>query len=94
MNVMSDAGSVLMGAVAMASFVATIFFLRFWRQTGDSLFLLFAIAFGVDAATRFVLGLVHPSDEAEPLFYMGRFATFALIAVGIVLKNRPDRSRH
>jgi hypothetical protein len=93
MNAMDDASSVLMGAVAMASFVATVFFLRFWRQTKDSLFLLFAIAFAVDAITRFVLGLVHPSDEAEPLFYMARFATFALIAVGILLKNRPDRGR-
>ena len=37
--------AVLMGAVAMASFVAMLFFLRFWRQTRDSLFLLFAIAF-------------------------------------------------
>ena len=33
--------SVLMGAVAMASFVATLFFFRFWRQTRDSFFLLF-----------------------------------------------------
>lgn len=90
---MSEATSVLMGAVAMASFVATVFFLRFWRQTRDSLFLLFAIAFGVDALTRFMLGMVHPSEETEPLFYMGRLATFALIAVGIILKNRPDRGR-
>jgi hypothetical protein len=90
---MSDASSVLMGAVAMASFVATMFFLRFWRQTRDSLFLLFAIAFGFDALTRAALGLLHPSDEAEPLFYMARFVTFALIAAGIVLKNRPDRGR-
>ena len=88
---MSGASSVLMGAVAMASFVATVFFLRFWRQTRDSLFLLFAIAFGVDALTRFTLGLVNPSNEAEPLFYMCRLATFALIAAGIVLKNRPSR---
>jgi hypothetical protein len=93
MSPMSEASSVVMGAVAMASFVATVFFLRFWRQTRDTLFLLFAIAFGIDALTRFMLGLGHPSDEAETLFYLGRFATFALIAVGIVLKNRPNRSR-
>lgn len=84
-----NASSVLMGAVAMASFVATMFFLRFWQKTRDSLFLLFAVAFGVDAVSRFVLGLVHPTDEAEPLFYMARLTTFILIAVGIVLKNRP-----
>ena len=93
MSNMSNASSVLMGAVAMASFVATTFFLRFWKQTRDSLFLLFAIAFGVDAVTRFVLGLVHPTDEAEPLFYTARFVTFTLIIVGIVLKNRPGGSK-
>jgi hypothetical protein len=89
---MGDASSVLMGAVAMASFVATVFFLRFWQQTRDNLFLLFSIAFGVDAVTRFTLGLVHPSDETEPLFYLARLATFMLIAAGIVLKNRPTKT--
>ncbi len=93
MNIMSNASSVLMGAVAMASFVVAVFFLRFWRQTRDTLFLLFAIAFGVDAMTRFMLGLGHPADEAEPLFYMARFVTFMLIVIGIVLKNRPDRRK-
>jgi len=58
----------------------------------SGLFLLFAIAFGVDALTRFMLGLGHPTDETEPVFYMGRLATFALIAAGIVLKNRPNRA--
>lgn len=80
--------SVLMGAVAMASFVATLFFLRFWRRTGDSLFLLFALAFGVDAALRFVLGSGSVSTEFEPLFYVGRIVTFGLIIVAIVNKNR------
>jgi hypothetical protein len=89
---MSETNSVLMGAVAMASFVATMFFLRFWRQTRDSLFLLFAIAFGFDALTRFVLALIHPSAESEPLFYTGRFVTFALIVAGIVIKNRSGQS--
>jgi hypothetical protein len=78
----------LMGAVAMASFVAMLFFLRFWRQTRDSLFLLFALAFGADAATRFVLGLSHVSQEAEPFFYLARLLTFALIVAAIVQKNR------
>jgi hypothetical protein len=83
--------SVLMGAVAMASFVATLFFLRFWRQTRDGFFLLFAVAFALDAATRSVLGLGQVSDEAEPLFYLARLVTFALIIVAIIQKNRPGR---
>ena len=83
--------AVLIGAVAMASFVATLFFLRFWRQTRDSFFLLFAIAFGLDAATRFTLGLTNPSDETEPLFYLARLVTFGLIIAAIIHKNRPAR---
>jgi hypothetical protein len=86
--------AVLIGAVAMASFVATLFFLRFWRQTRDSFFLLFAIAFGLDAATRFTLGLTNPSDETEPLFYLARLVTFGLIIAAIVHKNRPARRDH
>ena len=83
--------SVLTGAVAMASFVAALFFLHFWRQTRDSFFVLFAIAFGIDAMSRFVLGLAHLSNEMEPFFYLPRLVTFALIIVAIVLKNRPRR---
>jgi uncharacterized protein DUF5985 len=81
---------VLTGAVAMASLVAALFFLRFWRQTRDSFFLLFSVAFGLDAASRFILGLTRISDEMEPLFYIPRLVTFALIIVAIVQKNRPE----
>jgi hypothetical protein len=83
--------AVLLGAVAMASFVAALFFLRFWRQTRDSFFLLFAIAFALDSATRFALGLSHVSNEYEPFFYMMRLVTFTLIIIAIVRKNWPKR---
>jgi hypothetical protein len=65
--------------------------LRFWRQTRDSLFLLFAIAFGLDAATRFALGLSHVSDELEPFFYIARLVTFGLIIAAVVQKNRAGK---
>lgn len=84
--------AVLMGAVAMASFVASLFFLRFWRQTRDRFFLLFSIAFAFDAVFRFALGLIQPPSEAEPLFYLARLLTFALIIAAIVDKNSPNRS--
>jgi hypothetical protein len=83
--------SVLMGAVAMASFVAMLFFLRFWRQTRDNFFLLFAVAFGIDAVTRFALGLTEVSAEAEPLVYLARLVMFGLIIFAIIQKNRPAR---
>jgi hypothetical protein len=81
--------SVLTGAVAMASFVAMLFFLRFWRQTRDNFFLFFGVAFGIDAVTRFALGIIQISAEAEPLFYLGRLIMFVLIIFAIVQKNLP-----
>jgi Family of unknown function (DUF5985) len=85
--------AVLLGAIAMASSIAALFFLRFWRQTHDPLFLLFSLAFAVDALMRLTLGLVSVSDEHEPLFYIARLVTFALILVAIINKNwqTPDR---
>ncbi len=83
--------SVLLGAVAMASFVAALFFLRFWRQTQDVFFALFAVAFGVDAIGRFGLGLSQGWEEHAPFYYTMRLITFCLIILAIALKNRPAR---
>jgi hypothetical protein len=92
--------SLILGAVSMASLVAALFFLKFWRQTQDHLFVFFSLAFAVDAVTRVVLGLSQVSNEDEPIFYLGRLVTFALILVAIVRKNRarpaeprPDSNR-
>ena len=88
---MSNLAPVLNGAVAMASFVATLFFLRFWRQTQDTFFLFFAFAFGLDAVIRLILGLGHFSEETEPLIYLARALSFASIIIAVVRKNRPGR---
>jgi hypothetical protein len=81
----------ILGAVAMASFVTCLFFIRFWQETRDRLFLYFAIAFGIDAATRSLLALGSITQEHEPLFYLARLVTFLLIITGIVDKNRSRR---
>jgi hypothetical protein len=88
----SSAEGLLMGAVAMASLVAAMFFLRFWRQTRDAFFLFFACAFGIDAVTRFVLGIGRVPESKEPLFYIPRLVMFGLIILAIVQKNRPRGS--
>jgi hypothetical protein len=82
----SNISSVFSGAVAMASFAAMLFFLKFWRQTLDSFFLLFAIAFGIDTLARFILGLGQISDEIEPVIYCTRLLTFGLIIVALYKK--------
>jgi hypothetical protein len=83
--------SLILGAVAMASLVAALFFFRFWRQTRDHLFLFFSLAFAVDVVTRVTLGISGgAANEGEPLFYLGRLVTFALIVIAIFRKNRRD----
>lgn len=81
--------SVLAGATAMASLVAALFFLKFWRRTKDSFFLLFAAAFAIDALGRFMLAVVQLSDIAEPIYFLHRLVMFAIIALAIAKKNSP-----
>lgn len=81
----------LLGAIAMASVVAGLFFLRFWRDTGDRLFLFFAVSFLLEGVNRWALGLTGDPNEARPFFYFVRFLSFVLILAGIVQKNRGKR---
>ena len=84
---MSNTASALMGAVSLASLVAGLFFLKFWRRTSDGFFLFFALAFAVDAVSRFVIAVIPISNEAEPMAYFPRLITFGLILVAIIKKN-------
>ena len=82
----------LMGAVAMSSAVAALFFARFWRRTRDRFFLLFSLAFAIDSITRFALGMSEVPDEQQPYFYLARLVTFGLILTAIIDKNRISRT--
>lgn len=90
---MEHVADVLAGATAMASFAVALFFLKFWRRTRDSLFLLFAAAFTVDAVGRLMLSVVQVSDTAEPIYFLPRLVTFALIAIAIINKNTSSKGR-
>lgn len=80
--------ALLSGAIVMAALVAALFFLRFWRQTRDRFFLCFAVAFVLEALHRLLWALA-PVDEADaPLFYLIRLASYVLILLAIIGKNR------
>jgi hypothetical protein len=76
------------GALATASFVASLFFARFWRVTGDRLFLFFALGFLTLSANWTGLALIHPPIESRHYLYMLRLLAFVLIIIGIIDKNR------
>jgi hypothetical protein len=83
----------LLGAIVMASIVAGLLFLRYWRDTRDRFFLLFALAFWVLAANWLGLAVVAPGNEARSLFYLVRWLGFCLILIAIAEKNRSRGNR-
>jgi len=78
----------LTGAIAASSLLVGLFFFRFWRNSRDRFFLLFAISFFIEGLDRVALGLVQASEN-EPLVYGGRIVAYGLIVLAIWDKNRP-----
>ncbi len=80
----------MLGAIVTASFVAGLFFVRFWRRTRDRLFAMFAAAFWLMAVNWLALAFTK-SDEMRTAFYIVRLVAFVLILVAIIDKNRTGR---
>jgi hypothetical protein len=78
----------LYGAATMGCVVVGLFFLRFWRDSLDRLFLMFALGFWVLAINYAVLGTVSFADEYRVYVFMLRLVAFCLIIYGIFDKNR------
>jgi hypothetical protein len=76
------------GAITMAFATAGLYFLRFWRDTGDRLFLIFACSFWLLAVARFGL-VMTGEDEADRrvYFYLLRLIAYLLILYAILEKN-------
>lgn len=78
------------GAIAMAFTVAGLFFLRFWRDTRDRLFLVFAWAFWLLAVARVGLAVAREPNEihSDFYFYLLRLFAYLLILYAILEKNQ------
>lgn len=81
------------GVLVLAYLVAAAFFVRFRRETGDRLFLFFAVAFGLLAVQRSALAASALLPLEPVWYYVLRLAAFLLILAGIVDKNRASGSR-
>jgi len=76
------------GAIVMGFAVAALMFLRFWRRTREGLFLAFAGAFLLLAATQALLTLAGIPTEERSWLYLLRLAAFLLILGALWWQNR------
>lgn len=81
------------GLTATSSLVAALFFLRFWRRTGDLLFASFALAFFFQGALSTAMVFLHDAnqDSIHPWMYVMQLCTYLLILLAILRKNRRTR---
>ena len=75
------------GLITMGFALAAVFFLKFWRRTGDGLFASFAGAFVLLALNQGLPALMQIPREEQSPFYLLRLAAFLLIILAIVRKN-------
>lgn len=76
------------GAIMMGSFVAGLFFLKFWKKSHDRLFLMFGIAFWILGLNRIAMVSTTQGDEVRFYLYLIRLAAYVLILFAIIDKNR------
>ena len=81
----------LSGVLVMGYFIAGLYFLRFWRDTRDRLFGIFAAAFWLLAAQRTALTLSSDPGGDQLMLYTVRLLAFVLLLAAILDKNRSDR---
>jgi hypothetical protein len=81
------------GLITMGFFVASLFFIKFWRRTRDILFLAFAAAFFLLAANQALTVLIDIPRDEQSYLYILRLTAFAIIIVAIIQKNykRPSK---
>jgi hypothetical protein len=80
--------SFLSGAICMGFFAISLFFLRFWRETRDRLFLYFAAAFSLMLADRLLRISFEINPDWQPAVYLLRLVGFLLLLMAILEKNR------
>ena len=81
----------LAGAIAMASLTIALFFVRFWRSSGDRFFLYFALSFAIEGLHRIYAVMRDNGGEDSPLHYLIRLLAYGLIIWAILEKNLPRR---
>lgn len=76
------------GAIMMGNAVVALFFLRFWRKTGDRLLAAFSVAFWLMALERVVRALLPVRTDQAHYGYLPRLLAFTILLLAIADKNR------
>ena len=83
--------SFISGAIVMGFWVAGLFFLRFWKKSGDELFLAFTLAFWLLGLGQALLAFADVPAEERSGLYLFRLAAFVVMLLAIWRKNRRAR---
>ncbi len=83
--------SYLTGVLAVSSVSIGVFFLRYWKESKDTLFLAFSVAFVVEGLKRTSVLLLQNPNEGSPRVYLLRCFSFLVILFGIVKANISKR---
>jgi hypothetical protein len=78
----------LWGALTVLCFVAGLFFLKYWRQSRESLFVALACSFWLLGLNWLALAILDVQDETRHYLYVLRLVAFLLLIVGIAGPNR------
>jgi hypothetical protein len=78
----------LNGVAVAGAFAVGLFFVRWWRETGDRFYALFGAAFWILSASWLALAWAAPEGEHRHYWYVPRLFAFLLIIAAIVDKNR------
>lgn len=84
------------GLITAGFLVSALFFLKFWRRSGDPLFVIFAAAFAILALDQSLVTFYDfleftRIEEEQAWAYLLRLAAFALLAIAIIYKNAAGR---
>jgi hypothetical protein len=80
----------LWGALAMAALTCSLFFLRFWKDSRDRLFMFFFLAFVMLGLNWIGLTLADAPESRHKVLLL-RLVAFLLIIAAIIDRNRRAR---
>lgn len=79
--------SFLGGAIVFCYALISLFFLKFWRRTGDAFFGYFSFAFLMLGIGRVIEAIMRTNETTTPAVYAFRLLAFVIIIFAIMHKN-------